>query len=172
MTLQKCNFCEIVWLRKMPKCTCWYQQLKGTSYPKPLKKFIHIFVRGSDPLVTRLKLYLISLHEIGNLGYSTFTNAVNDSVYTLFSKRSAHENHPNFLRSLGHRPRPRVILILSIGLESNFCILLSRPFDKIDMTLGQGQWPRVTGRTGVNQCALLLEKSVVTIRTDYYATLC
>ncbi len=28
------------------------------------------------------------------------------------------------------------------------------------MTLGQGQWPRVTGRTGVNQCALLLEKSV------------
>ncbi len=33
-------------------------------------------------------------------------------------------------------------------------------FDKIDMTLGQGQWPRVTGRTGVNQCALLLERSV------------
>ncbi len=28
------------------------------------------------------------------------------------------------------------------------------------MTLGQGQWPRVTGRTGRNQCALLLEKSV------------
>ncbi len=41
-----------------------------------------------------------------------------------------------------------------------FCILLSKPFDKIDMTLGQGQWPRVTGRTWVNQCALLLEKSV------------
>ncbi len=38
---------------------------------------------------------------------------------TLFSKGSAHENHPNFLRSLGHRPRPRVILILSVGLESN-----------------------------------------------------
>ena len=33
-------------------------------------------------------------------------------------------------------------------------------FDKIDMTLGQGQWPRVTDRTWVNQCALLLEKSV------------
>ncbi len=66
--------------------------------------------------------------------------------YTLFSERSAHENHPNFLRTLGHWPRPRVILILSI--------------DKIDMTLGQGQWPRVTGRTTVNQCALLLEKSV------------
>ncbi len=90
---------------------------------------------------------------------------------TLFSERSAHENQPNFLRSLGHRPRPRVILILSIGLESNlqnrmeflngvFCILLSRPFDKIDMTLGQVQWPRVTGRTWVNQCALLLEKSI------------
>ena len=79
---------------------------------------------------------------------------------TLFSKRSAHENHPNFLKSLGHRPQPRVILILSIGLESSspktpcqnlkrlelrenrgeffngvFCILLSRPFDKINMTL-------------------------------------
>ena len=38
---------------------------------------------------------------------------------TLFSERSAHENHPTFLRSLGHRPRARVILILSIGLESN-----------------------------------------------------
>ncbi len=43
----------------------------------------------------------------------------NGVISTLFSKRSAHENHPNFLRSLGHRPRPRVILILSIGLESN-----------------------------------------------------
>ena len=38
---------------------------------------------------------------------------------TLFSKRSAHESHPNFLKSLGHRPRPRVILILSNGLKSN-----------------------------------------------------
>ncbi len=38
---------------------------------------------------------------------------------TLFSKRSAHENHPNFVRSLGHRPQPRIILILSISLESN-----------------------------------------------------
>ena len=97
-------------------------------------------------------------------------------------KRSAHENHSNFLRFLGHRPQPRVILILSIGLESNsqktpcpnlkrfsrsirdlngvFCILLSRPFDKIKMILGQGQWPRVTGRPRVNQCAFLLEKSV------------
>ncbi len=66
---------------------------------------------------------------------------------TLFSKRSAHENHPYFLRSLGHRPRLRIILILSIGLE----------------TLGQGQWPRVNRRTGVNQCALLLKKSVAGI---------
>ncbi len=45
-------------------------------------------------------------------------------------------------------------------LNGVFCILLSRPFDKINMTLGQGQWPRVTRRTGVNQCALLMEKSV------------
>ncbi len=42
------------------------------------------------------------------------------SYYTLFSKRSAHENDPNFLRSLGHRPRPLVILILVIGLEQGW----------------------------------------------------
>ena len=49
--------------------------------------------------------------------------------------------HMNFLRSLGHHSRPWVIFILSVGLESNgvFYILLSRPFDKIDMTLGQDQ---------------------------------
>ena len=41
-----------------------------------------------------------------------------------------------------------------------FCILLPRPFDKLDMTMGQGQWPRVTWRTGWNQCALLSEKGV------------
>ena len=29
---------------------------------------------------------------------------------TLFSERSAHENHPIFLRSLGHRHQRRVIL--------------------------------------------------------------
>ena len=60
---------------------------------------------------------------------------------TLFSKCLAHENHPNFLKFLGHRPQPRVISILSIGLESNvvFCILLPRPFDKLDMTWGWGQ---------------------------------
>ncbi len=40
-------------------------------------------------------------------------------LYTLFSKRSAHESRPNFLRSLGHWPRPRVISLLSNGLESN-----------------------------------------------------
>ena len=56
-------------------------------------------------------------------------------LYALYSNRSAHENHPNFLKSLGHRPQPRVILICQMVL-------------------------RVTGRTGRNQCALLLEKSV------------
>ncbi len=70
------------------------------------------------------------------------------------SPKEVHmKTRPNFLSSLGHRPRPRVTLILSIGLESNsqktmcqnlngvFCILLSRPLilTKIDMTLGQGQ---------------------------------
>ncbi len=76
---------------------------------------------------------------------------------TLFSECFAHENHPNFLKSLGHRPRPRVILTLSNGLESNlektpcqnlnrkeflngvFFILLPRPFDKFDMTQGRSQ---------------------------------
>ncbi len=62
---------------------------------------------------------------------------------TLFSKRSAHEHQPNFLKSLGHRPRPRAI------------------FDKFGMTRGRGQWLGVTRRTGWNQCALLLEKSVL-----------
>ncbi len=38
---------------------------------------------------------------------------------TIFSECLAHENHPNFLKSLGHRTRPRVIIILSNGLESN-----------------------------------------------------
>ncbi len=55
-------------------------------------------------------------------------------------------------KSLGHRPRPRVILILSNGLPTSF--------DKLDMTRGWGQWLGVTGRTGWSQCALLLEKSV------------
>ena len=38
---------------------------------------------------------------------------------TLFSECFAHENHPTFLKSLGHRSRAQVILILSNGLESN-----------------------------------------------------
>ncbi len=37
------------------------------------------------------------------------------------------------------------------------------------MTLGQGQWPRVTGRTGQNQCALLLEKSVERLPSKGYS---
>ena len=45
-------------------------------------------------------------------------------------------------------------------LDRVFCIFLPRPFDNFDMILGWGQWPGVTGRTGRNQCALLLEKSV------------
>ena len=50
----------------------------------------------------------------------TYGSSEAQKVYsTLFSRRSAHENQPNFLRSQGHRPRPRIILILSIGLETN-----------------------------------------------------
>ncbi len=39
-----------------------------------------------------------------------------------FSECLAHKNHPNFIKSLGHQPQPRVILILSNGLESNWHI--------------------------------------------------
>ncbi len=57
---------------------------------------------------------------------------------------------------------PNVLHMKIIHLPGTHTSLI----DKIDMTLGQGQWPRVTGRTGQIQCALLLEKSVV-----YYLTL-
>ncbi len=40
-------------------------------------------------------------------------------INKLFSECFALESHPNFLKSLGHRPRPWVILILSNGLGSN-----------------------------------------------------
>ena len=68
----------------------------------------HTFIQQSH---NRLTKGIILLQKPQNCYFAIFAN-------TLFSKRSAHENHPNFLRSLGHRPRPRVILILSIGLES------------------------------------------------------
>ncbi len=41
-----------------------------------------------------------------------------------------------------------------------FCKLLSEPFDKMYMTRGQGQWPRVTGKNGSRKVAFLLKKSV------------
>ncbi len=41
-----------------------------------------------------------------------------------------------------------------------FYILLPIPFHKLYKTQGWGQCPGVTRRTGQNQCALLLEKSV------------
>ncbi len=41
-----------------------------------------------------------------------------------------------------------------------FCSKYTFQLDKPDMTLVQGQWPWVTGRTGWNQGALFLEKSV------------
>ena len=44
---------------------------------------------------------------------------------TLFSEYSGHENHPNFPKSRGHRPRPRVILILSNIHEYEGCGLFA-----------------------------------------------
>ena len=43
-------------------------------------------------------------------------------IWHTWTKRNeclAHENHPNFMRSLGHRPQTWVILIMSNGLEIN-----------------------------------------------------
>ena len=66
---------------------------------------------------------------------------------TLFSECLAHGNHPNFPKLLGHPPKPRVILILSNGLESNSQKTLCQnlhittktiDFDQLDMT--RGHW--------------------------------
>ncbi len=48
----------------------------------------------------------------------TVTEGIKRYDSRLFYKCLPNENHPNFLKYLGHRPRPRVILILSYGLES------------------------------------------------------
>ena len=79
---------------------------------------------------------------------------------TLFSKRSAHWFTPVLPVTLGHWPWPRVMSILSNGLDSNMQKLLSRPIDKIKMTRGWGRWPRDLRKLGWFSCALLLEKSV------------
>ncbi len=82
---------------------------------------------------------------------------------TLFSKRSAHWFYPVLPVTPGHWPWPQVISLLFFRIPKNgvFCILLLRPFDKLDMTWRLSQWPWVTGRTAWNQCALRLEKRVV-----------
>ncbi len=69
------------------------------------------------------------------------------------------------LIQLSQRPwvtDPDLELILSNGFGSNgiFCILMPRPFGKINMTLCQGQCPRFTGKTRWNQCALLFWRRV------------
>ena len=42
-----------------------------------------------------------------------------------------------------------------------FWKLLSKPFDKMYMTWGQGQWPRASGKNGFRKVAFLLKKSVL-----------
>ncbi len=64
----------------------------------------HSFIKG--PVPHRFSHLIMQFFGVWLLYYQ--------GASALFSKRSAHENHPNFLRSLGHRPQPRVILILSI----------------------------------------------------------
>ncbi len=71
-------------------------------------------------------------------------------IHTLFFECLAHENHPNFLKSLGHWPWPQVILILSKfnGLESNlqktWCHNLTRSFAYYSQDhLTNSTWPGV-----------------------------
>ncbi len=99
-----------------------------------------------SPLLQKIKLKSQSLWTCWSIFICNGSGTVSKGK-VLFSKRSAHENHPKFLRSLGRRPQPRVFLP-------------SRPFGKIHMTLGQHQWPNVTGRTGRKWCTLLLKKNV------------
>ena len=49
-----------------------------------------------------------------------------------------------------------------------FCKFLSRPFDKIKMTRGRGQWPRDFRKLGWFSCALLLEKSVHAVKKKIF----
>ncbi len=51
--------------------------------------------------------------------------------------------------------------------NGGFSKLLSEPFDKMYMTRGQGQWPRVTGKNGSRKVAFLLKKSVGIRRLNY-----
>ena len=48
-----------------------------------------------------------------------------------------------------------------------FCKLLLRQFDKIDMTLGQGQWPRINRKNWWIKPAFLLVKSVGPIYSHF-----
>ncbi len=54
-------------------------------------------------------------------------------------------------------------MVTHSNLQKTQCqngLFLPSPIDKINMTLGQGQWPRFTERNGRNQCTPILEKSV------------
>ncbi len=51
-----------------------------------------------------------------------FMQASYCSSRNVLPKRGAHENHPNFLRSLGHRPRTRGWDWVALGLESPECL--------------------------------------------------
>ncbi len=52
------------------------------------------------------------------------------------------------------------------------CKLLSDPFDKMYMTRGQRQWPRVTGKNGSRKVAFLLKKSVSYDQSPRYRRNC
>ena len=77
----------------------------------PFEGRVHESVAGVP-----VKIRFTSDQEISKEGWKiSYKSQGNSILYipsyctcTLFSKRSAHENHPNFLWSLGQRPQPRV----------------------------------------------------------------
>ncbi len=59
------------------------------------------------------------LQPMSNL-YST----IGDLSQSVFSECLAHDNHPNFMKSLGHRPRAQVILLSFVqihAMSATFC---------------------------------------------------
>ncbi len=94
--------------------------------------------------------------------------SIHQLVYT-FLRMVCTWNHPNFPRSLGHRPKPRAILILSNSLESarepygifergllhiTTKTIWQTRHDPGSRSVTRGHWKYW------NQCALLLERSV------------
>ncbi len=72
------------------------------------------------PVWKRFSYFVFQLSVIfPDAGNPVFRYDNDSGHYTLFSKRSAHWFTPVFPVTLGHWPQPRVMSILSNGLDSN-----------------------------------------------------